>query len=273
MVGKLVLLNLPIGNPEDLTLRVFRALNEGRCFFCEDTRTLKAFFSHHKIDFANKSFISYHDHSDDRRLELFNEILQKEHIIYYLSDAGSPIISDPAYPLIQYCLEKGIEIDSYSGISSVINALELAGLPPHPFSFYGFFPRDATKRGKTMEKLKKFQGTIVLFESPHRLEETMKFLSQEFPDSEFSLVKEASKKFQNVYRFLGKDWETMQTTVDGRGEFVILFYHKSDEGEYNKDFTEQANKVIQTKAKTKEVAKLLSMILNETPQDIYKKLI
>ncbi len=269
-MAQLKLLNLPIGNAQDVTLRVLKELEDSKVLFCEDTRTLKAFLNHHGVDYSDKVIDSYHDQSAEDKVSKIINRLKKGQNVCYLSEAGSPIISDPAYPLVSACIKEGIEIDSYSGISSVIMALELSGLPSIPFTFHGFAPRDTSKRIKCFSDLKQFPGTHVFFESPHRLNDSLKVLCNLFPENSIVALKELSKPYQKVYRFLGNQFENQK--IDYRGEFLFMIYILKKEKEVSNEISTLAQKVLDKKGKTKELSKLLSKVLDQEQQEIYKQL-
>ncbi len=269
-MAKLTLLNLPIGNAQDLTLRVLDSLKEAKVLFCEDTRSLKTFLTHHGVDYSEKVIDSFHDQSADDKIKRVLQRLKKGQNVYYLSEAGSPIISDPAYPLVQACLDEGIEIDSQSGVSSVIMGLELSGLPPIPFTFQGFAPRDDTKRLEHFSNLKQFTGTHIYFESPHRVMDSLKVLGEVFPENRVVVLKELTKTHQKVYRFVGKDWDKQE--IDTRGEFLFMVNIPRKEKEVSQEIFQLADKVLEKKGKSKELSKLLAKILDQDQQEIYKQL-
>ena len=134
----LYLVTTPIGNIKDLTPRALDAIKSCDVAFCEDTRVFKKLCSMLEVDLAGKHVNSFHDHSSEQKLSGIVELARTKKCLF-LSDAGSPIISDPAYPLIQMCLTKGVELHSVPGVSSIVTALELSGLAPIPFHFHGFY--------------------------------------------------------------------------------------------------------------------------------------
>jgi len=159
-VGKIILLNTPIGNLGDLTPRVLEALKTGRVFAVEDTRVFKELLNHLEITLEGKNIFSFHDQSNPKEIERLLELATQQDL-YLVSDAGSPIISDPAYPIVSNARKAAIEIDSYSGVSSPIMALELSGLPPMPFTFHGFLPRDKGPKENIFLTLNR--GTHIFF--------------------------------------------------------------------------------------------------------------
>jgi len=264
-LAKLILVGLPIGNKEDLTHRAKSALESGKYFLAEDTRSFGPFLKLLGIPTDNKTLISFHDFSSNKKFSQVEKLLDVGEDVYLVSEAGSPIISDPAFPLVRHLVEKGYEIDTMPGVSSPIVALELSALPPHPFKFHGFFPRE--KRDKFLAQLT--PGTHIIFESPHRILETLEILGENYPEGEFCVCRELTKKFQSTYRFQGKDYNREE--IRAQGEFVVVFHLKGtkslDEIKLKKlaqDYLEKGGK--------KLLAKLLAEVLGEDVKKIYTDL-
>ncbi len=268
-MGKIILLNTPIGNLSDLTPRVREALEKGDVFAAEDTRVFKDLLNHLGISVAGKRVLSLHDQSEGRDIEKVLELAANGDV-YVASEAGSPIISDPAYPLVCAAYEKGIEVESYSGVSSPIMALELSGLPPLPFQFHGFLPRESGKRQKIFEGLG--GGTHIFFEAPTRIEDTMDDLLKTLPEVRVALVRELSKKFQEVLRFRANEWDERKKTLTVKGEFVLLFHKGETKSAGNKELTALALEMLSKGAGPKILAKLLSEILDRPTKEIYSEL-
>lgn len=270
-MGKIILLNTPIGNLGDLTPRVLEALKVGSVFAVEDTRVFKELLNHLGISLQGKRVFALHDQSDDKVMEKMVELAQMDDL-YVTSDAGSPIISDPAYPLVLAASEKGIAIESYSGVSSPVMALELSGLPPIPFHFHGFLPREAGKKSKVFQELS--GGTHIYFDAPTRIEETMDLLSREHPDLKVAIVRELSKKFEQVIRLKeAREWSERKSEVTFKGEFVLLVNKAL--GEQNiasSELKSIAEEIVTKGAAPKQVAKLLGLILDRSSKEIYSEL-
>lgn len=268
-VGKIILLNTPIGNLSDLTPRVREALEKGEVFAAEDTRSFKDLLNHLGISVSGKRILSLHDQSEARDLDKIIELAMNG-VVYVASEAGSPIISDPAYPLVCAAYEKGIEVESFSGVSSPVMALELSGLPPLPFQFHGFLPRESGKRRKIFENLG--GGTHLFFEAPTRIEDTMEDLLMVLPEVRVALVRELSKKFQEVLRFRAIDWGEKKKNLTVKGEFVLLFHKGEAKTSGTKELTSLAQEILLKGAGPKLLAKLLSVILDRPTKEIYSEL-
>ncbi len=267
MQGKLILISTPIGNRDDLTFRAKKALEEGEYFAVEDTRVFKKLLGLYGIESGTKTIMAFHDHSSEYELEKLLSWLQTGHDVYVLSDAGNPLMSDPAFPLVKRALAAGFEFDAYPGASAVMTALSLSGLPPYPFSFHGFLPREDSKQEALYASLP--AGTHLFFEGPSRIHKSLSSLAKSFPDAQVVIVREATKKFQAVHRFLAQSWE--QEQILAKGEFVLLLWLESSFE--TKKYQNLAQQVLSSKGKRKELAKLLAELLpGLSSKDIYGQL-
>ncbi len=272
--GSLVLLTLPIGNPEDISLRALEILKSKDLFVSEDTRTFKRLLDYFSIDPSQKRIISFHDHSHEKKYKEIIEILKNHKDVYFVSEAGSPIVSDPAYPLVRYCLENNVGVDSIGGISSVISALELSGLRSQPFQFIGFLPRKDSQIKDIFKNLFQYRGTSIIFESPRRLEATLNLLIETKLNFKVSVIKEISKTFQNAYRY-DHPSEIDFEEIDFRGEFVLVLEANNQEENNldNEHLQLLAEKVLDNPGKKKDLAKLLGEILSRDSKEMYKELV
>lgn len=287
---KLHLLTLPIGNLSDISKRVDVILRESDGpFFVEDTRNLKKIFELLGVDKKEKSIFAFHDH-DRGNASLVIEQLKRGKDVFYLSDAGSPIISDPGFSLIEMVLDHGYEVTTCPGVSSVTTALELSGLPPHPFLFHGFLVREEKKRRdfylNCLEMTKKSLNrsmTHICFDSPHRVKKSLEVLqafSSELQlswDISVALCRELTKKFETVYRFKASEFHEYESQMNFKGECVLVFYMKAKRDEIIRDgasreIQELAQICLDKRGHPKSVSKLLSKILGESTKDIYQKL-
>ncbi len=268
-VGKIILLNTPIGNLGDLTPRVLEALQNGILFAVEDTRAFMELLNHLGITVSGKKIVSFHDQSEKTQIDKLFEFLSSGDL-YVASEAGSPIVSDPGYPLIRAAYERGIEVESYSGVSSPIMALELSGLPPIPFHFHGFLPRESGKRGKIF--LGAGYGTHIYFEAPTRIDETLDELADLLPDVQVSVVRELSKKFQQVMRFKARDWSTKKSEMTFKGEFVLMFHREEQQSQMSGELRQLAQEILSQGNGPKVVAKLIGAILDRPTKEIYTEL-
>jgi 16S rRNA (cytidine1402-2'-O)-methyltransferase len=268
----LQLVTLPIGNNRDLTFRAKESLEQAAKILAEDTRVLRDFCKHNDISLEGKKLDSFHDHTDEKKIMRIVEQMQSETIIL-VSDAGSPIISDPAFPIVQAALKAGLELKTAPGVSSVIVALELSGLPPSPFHFHAFIPRDKGKRMKFSEQIAGQYGTHIFFEGVSRVKDTLDILTTDYPEESFCVARELTKDFESVHRFKGMQWQSIKDEITYKGEFVILV-HNSNQflGGASAEVVGLANQIIDKGIHPKKLSKLLSHLTGRASKEIYQNL-
>ena len=197
MAGKLFVVPTPIGNLEDMTFRAISCLKEVDLILAEDTRTSGKLLRHFEIQTPMRA---HHMHNEHRQSERLIEQLRAGQNLALISDAGTPAISDPGYLLVREALKAEIEVQCLPGATALIPALVISGLAAHNFSFEGFLP---AKKGRQtrLKKLAQEERTIILYESPHRIQRTLKDLAEHFgANREASLSREISKKFEETRR-------------------------------------------------------------------------
>lgn len=220
--GSLFVIATPIGNLKDISLRAIETLENVDWIGCEDTRHSVHLLRHYGI---NKPLISVHDHNEQQRKEQLLKKLQQGESGALISDAGTPLISDPGYHLVTFLRENGIQVVPLPGASAIITALSSAGMPTDRFTFEGFLPAKLQKKLNTLELLKEESRTMVFYESPHRFMETLQAMQTVFGEQrKLSIAKELTKQFE---RFVaGTFVQVIQEFNDNedwqRGEFVII---------------------------------------------------
>lgn len=219
MSGKLYICPTPIGNLEDITYRTLRVLNEVDLIAAEDTRHSVKLLNHFEI---SKPLTSYFEHNKDSKgIYLINKLLEGENIAL-ISDAGMPGISDPGEDLIKLAIENNIEVDVLPGATAFVVALVGSGMNTHKFAFEGFLDRDKKLRRNRLEELKEEERTMIFYESPHRLKDTLKDMLKTLGNREISVNRELTKKYQEVIR---EDIETVINIFNEKevkGEFVLI---------------------------------------------------
>ena len=219
MSGKLYICPTPIGNLEDMTYRTIRILNEVDLIAAEDTRHSLKLLNHFEI---SKPLTSYHEHNKDSKGGyLINKLLEGENIAL-ISDAGMPGISDPGEEIIKEAIENNIEIEVLPGATAYITALVGSGLNTAKFAFEGFLDRDKKTRRAQLEEVKEESRTLIFYESPHRLKDTLKDMLKILGNRKIALNRELTKKYQEVIR---EDIETAINIFDEKevkGEFVLI---------------------------------------------------
>jgi 16S rRNA (cytidine1402-2'-O)-methyltransferase len=275
--AKLIYLSLPIGNLGDITERTLDALTQGLYFAVEDTRSFQDFLQKLNIDRAGKQIVSWHDQSEASNAKWVMEKLTQSLTVYIASEAGSPVISDPGFELVRVLRDSGVEfeLDSYPGPSAVLHALELSELPPLPFFFHGFFPRQTAGKEATHHQVSRCAGTHIFFESPHRIRSSLEWMIEHWDKDQIVVVRELTKKFQTVYKMKHyakvDDLENLE-----RGELVVLYHysHKSNNETFHSSL--DINKLLETfwnsKKDKKSLAAMLSKLGGESSKDCYRKL-
>ncbi len=217
--GTLYIVSTPIGNLEDITLRALRILKEAELIAAEDTRQTQKLLSHYGI---HTTLTSYHGYNKEEKAEILLERLQKGQTIALVSDAGTPLISDPGLYLINRCIQEGVPTVPVPGASAVLCALAVAGLPTDSFLFEGFLPRKKGKRLKTLESLRSLPHTLIFFESPYRIRQTLKDCLEVLGDRPMVLARELTKVFEEIIR--GRITEVIERISNGgvKGEVTLL---------------------------------------------------
>ena len=219
MSGKLYICPTPIGNLEDMTYRTIRILNEVDLIAAEDTRHSIKLLNHFEI---SKPLTSYHEHNKDSKGGyLINKLLEGENIAL-ICDAGMPGISDPGEDIIKQAIEHNIDIEVLPGATASITALVGSGLETAKFAFEGFLDRDKKVRRNQLEELKEERRTIIFYESPHRLKDTLKDMLKVLGNRKIAVNREITKKYQEIIR---EDIETVMNIFNEKevkGEFVLI---------------------------------------------------
>lgn len=215
----LILAATPIGNIGDASTRLKSTLEQAKVIAAEDTRTLLKLANHLGIK-LNAELISLHEHNELQKLDRLVEIAQTAEVVL-VSDAGMPTISDPGFALVRACSEAQIEIQVIPGPSAVISALAVSGLSTDRFCFEGFLPRKSGERTRMFTSLANEQRTMVFFESPHRISESLQDAVKVFgPERKASVSRELTKKFEETRR--GTLSELIEWAKDQKGEMVLV---------------------------------------------------
>jgi 16S rRNA (cytidine1402-2'-O)-methyltransferase len=236
--GKLSILYVvatPIGNLGDISRRAIEVLSSVDVIAAEDTRHTGKLLSEFSI---SAKLFALHDHNEDRSTASIIQMMEHGQSIAIVSDAGTPLISDPGYHLVNQCLSRGFDVVAVPGPSSVTAALSVAGMPTNRFSFEGFVPAKNVARREFLSKLKFETRTQVFFESPHRINETLRAITEIMgPERQLSLCRELTKTFEQVV--LGTVGEISERVGSGdipsRGEFVLVLRGSDELLEVNAD--------------------------------------
>ncbi|MEG2246957.1 MAG: 16S rRNA (cytidine(1402)-2'-O)-methyltransferase [Peptostreptococcaceae bacterium] len=219
MSGKLYICGTPIGNLEDITYRTLRVLNEVDLIAAEDTRHSIKLLNHFEI---SKPLTSYHEHNKDNKGGyLISKLLGGEDIAL-ISDAGMPGISDPGEEVIKQAIENDIEVVVLPGATASITALIGSGLETGKFVFEGFLDRDKKRRREQLEEIKHERRTIIFYESPHRLKDTLKDMLKVLGNRSIAVNRELTKKYQEVIRNDIQGCINIFNEREVKGEFVLI---------------------------------------------------
>ena len=263
----LYLIPTPIGNLEDITLRAINTLKEVEVIFSEDTRVTKQLLNHLNI---NKKLVSSHK---------FNEETNKDKLLHYLSnnydvglvtDRGTPIISDPGYELVKIAIENNYNVVSLPGATAFVPALTVSGLSPQPFLFYGFLNNKNSKREKELEQLKEYPFTLIFYEAPHRIIETLTSIKKVLGNRNICISREISKKYEEIYR------DTVDNLIDQmkeiKGELVIVVSGNKNEKSYdNINIIEHVNLYIMNGNTKNDAIKMCAKDRGMSKSEVYKE--
>src|SRR5687768_12790701 len=215
MSGRLVVCPTPIGNLEDVTLRVLAALRDADVVACEDTRRTRVLLERYGVQ---ASLISYHEHNERERAAELVERMREGSVVALVSDAGMPLVSDPGYVLVQGCVAAGLEVEVLPGPSAALAALVASALPSDAWRFAGFLPR---KRAALLEVLASPE-TLVAFESPHRMASSLAVLAELDPDRPVAVCRELTKVHEEVVRGTAASLAARYSAAAPRGEAVVV---------------------------------------------------
>ena len=216
MSGRLVVCPTPIGNLEDVTLRVLSALREADVVACEDTRRTRVLLDRYGV---SGQLVSYHEHNEQARSAELVERMRSGAVVALVSDAGMPLVSDPGYVLVHACVAAGLPVEVLPGPSAAITALVASGLPAASWVFAGFLPR---KKGELLRLFGSSPGTVVAFESPRRVPATLALLASADPAREVAVCRELTKVHEEVVRGTAAELAERYADAPPRGEVVLV---------------------------------------------------
>ncbi len=229
--GCLYLIPTPIGNLEDMSFRAVRLLKEADLIAAEDTRNTKKLCNYFDI---TTPIVSYHEHNKETSGRKIIQAIQEGKVVALVSDAGMPTIADPGYELVVAAVEEKLPVIPLPGANAALTALIASGLPTHPFFFYGFLNRQKKEKKKELTFLKEIQGTILLYESPHRLKETLILINEILGNRKISLCRELTKMYEEFIRGSVHEVIDWAEKEEIRGEFCIVI----EKGEWQESVTD-----------------------------------
>jgi 16S rRNA (cytidine1402-2'-O)-methyltransferase len=220
MTGKLYIVATPIGNLEDITLRALRVLRECERIACEDTRRTRKLLEHFGIA---TPMVSYHEHNEAERAAELVEKMEAGASIALVSDAGTPLVSDPGYRLVRAAIDAGVPVVPIPGASAALGALSAAGLPSDAFRFCGFLPPKSSQRRRVLEEWKKETGTLIFYETPHRVVDALEDVTAVMGTRPVAVARELTKIHEEFLRGTAAEIRaTLAARPSVKGEITLL---------------------------------------------------
>ncbi|MEN6351638.1 MAG: 16S rRNA (cytidine(1402)-2'-O)-methyltransferase [Syntrophomonas sp.] len=269
-MGTLYICATPIGNLEDVSIRLLKTLRKVDIIACEDTRHTLKLLNRYKI---KNHLVSYHQHSNRGREDYLLQELQNGHDVALVSDAGTPLISDPGQGLIKRAIELDIKMEVIPGPSALISALALSGMDSSTFIFTGFLPNRAAKRRTALEELKEQDRTIILYEAPHRLLDTLADIADIMGSTRsVAVARELTKKHEEIRRDSAGEMLRYYNNNPPRGEICVLIgpAEKIKEEVSLETIGEEIEKLIQAGIDKKEAFKMKAREYKINKSTIYK---
>lgn len=278
MAGTLYLCATPIGNLEDITLRVLRTLKEADLIAAEDTRHSIKLLNHFEI---NTPMTSYHEYNKIDKGHYLIGLLKEGQNIALITDAGTPGISDPGEELVKMAYEEGIPVTSLPGPSAVVTGLTLSGLPTRRFAFEAFLPADKKERQNILKELKTETRTIIIYEAPHRLLRTLKELKENLGDRKATVIRELTKKHETVFPASLEEAIRHYEEEEPKGECLIvlkgceakILMEQEKEKYLSLSLKEHMNLYLDKGMDKKEAMKAVANDRGVSKRDIYQMLI
>ena len=265
--GRLVVCPTPIGNLEDITLRVLSALREADVIACEDTRRTRTLLDRYGV---RAPLVSYHEHNEERRAAELVRRMRGGDVVALVSDAGMPLISDPGYVLVRACAAAGIAVEVLPGPSAALAALVASALPVDRWRFVGFLPR---RKGELRKVLGEPGGTLVAFESPRRVPATLRVLAELDPDRPAAVCRELTKVHEEVVRGAASELAERYSDVPPRGEVVLVVGPAEGDGSDAAGESSAVNAVarlVESGAKPRVAASVVAELTGTSANELYR---
>ncbi|MGL9748473.1 16S rRNA (-2'-O)-methyltransferase [Enterococcus sp. DIV0170] len=269
--GTLYLVPTPIGNLEDMTFRAVKTLQTVDLIASEDTRNTQKLLNHFEVKVPQKSL---HEHNYNERIPELLNFLKEGNSIAQVSDAGMPSISDPGHELVVACIEENIPVVALPGATAGMTALIASGLMPQPFLFYGFLQRKRSIQKRELEELKKQTATLIFYESPHRIKETLKNLLEVLGNREVVICRELTKLYEEYLRGTAEEVIEYLSEHALKGECCLLVSGATDAEEeevFEGTLKEQVEALTLDGTSSKEAIKIVAKRHGLKKQDVYKE--
>ena len=268
MSGRLVVCPTPIGNLEDVTLRVLAALREADIVACEDTRRTRTLLDRYGVA---ARLVSYHEHNEKRRSAELVERMQRGETVALVSDAGMPLVSDPGYVLVRACVAAGLPVEVLPGPSAALAALVASALPSDSWRFAGFLPR---KRGELRRALSEPGETLVAFESPRRVPATLALLAEIDPRREVAVCRELTKAHEEVVRGHAGELAERYAEAPPKGEVVLVVGPavEAADGDAEPAGLDALRRLVDAGAQPRRAARVVAELTGGAANDLYRAL-
>jgi 16S rRNA (cytidine1402-2'-O)-methyltransferase len=265
--GRLVVCPTPIGNLEDVTLRVLSALRDADVVACEDTRRTRVLLDRYGVA---ARLVSYHEHNEERRAAELVERMRAGEVVALVSDAGMPLVSDPGYVLVRACVGAGLPVEVLPGPSAAVTALVASGLPADEWRFAGFLPR---KKGELRSALSEAGGTLVAFESPRRLPATLALLASLDPDRQVAVCRELTKAHEEVVRGTAAELAERYAGKPPKGEVaLVLAPLAAAPSEGDGGAVEALRRLVDAGARPRKAAAVVAELTGTSANALYREL-
>ena len=263
----LYLIPTPIGNMDDITIRSINTLKEVDVIFSEDTRETLKLLNYLEI---SKKLISCHKFNEDKVYLKVIEYLKEGKNVGLVTDRGTPVISDPGYVVAYNVIKEGFNVVGLPGATAFVPALITSGINPNKFLFYGFLDSKKSSKKKELEELKNNKYTMIFYESPFRVIETLELIKQIMGDRFVSISREISKKYEEVFR--GNISDVLKELTEPKGEFVIILEGSKEEINYDDiDIVKHVNMLIKEGISEKDAIKEVAKMHKIPKNDVYMK--
>jgi 16S rRNA (cytidine1402-2'-O)-methyltransferase len=268
MSGRLVVCPTPIGNLEDVTLRVLSALRDADVVACEDTRRTRVLLDRYGV---KARLVSYHEHNEQARSAELVGRMREGAVVALVSDAGMPLVSDPGYVLVRGCVAAGLPVEVLPGPSAAITALVASGLPADRWHFQGFLPR---KKGELRDVLSNADGTLVAFESPRRLPATLALLAELDPERDAAVCRELTKVHEEIVRGSAAELATRYAGGPPKGEIVLVVAPPAEASGAGMDpaALEALRKLVDAGAHPRKAATVVASLTGTSANALYRAL-
>jgi 16S rRNA (cytidine1402-2'-O)-methyltransferase len=266
--GRLVVCPTPIGNLEDVTLRVLAALRDADVVACEDTRRTRTLLDRYGVA---APLVSYHEHNEERRARELVARMRRGDVVALVSDAGMPLISDPGFVLVRACVAAGLAVEVLPGPSAALAALVASALPADRWRFVGFLPR---RRGELRRVFEEPGGTLVAFESPRRLPGTLALLAEVDPRRPAAVCRELTKVHEEVVRGSASELAERYRDSPPRGEVVLVVGAPAEasDGGPSAQAVDAVVRLVEAGAKPRRAAAVVAELTGENANALYREL-